>query len=124
MNSKIIISTIMAMSLTLAGSAFAQGHGNDRDRHDGRDRGHDNRNNHRGAHDNGKHYARGAGPHHEFHRGGHISREYRDSRYVVHDWRGHHLHQPPRGYQWVQTGPDFVLIAVTTGIIAQIVLSN
>ncbi|MDO8305863.1 RcnB family protein, partial [Herminiimonas sp.] len=25
---------------------------------------------------------------------------------------------------WVQTGPDYVLIAITTGIIAQIIFSN
>lgn len=135
MSGKIIISTIIAVSLAIAGSgsAFAQNndHRNNQARsqhaqHDNhrRDRGHDHRDRNKRAHDNGHHHARGAGPHHEFHRGGHISREYRDNRYVVHDWRGHHLHQPPRGYQWVQTGPDFVLIAVTTGIIAQIVLSN
>jgi Ni/Co efflux regulator RcnB len=34
------------------------------------------------------------------------------------------LSAPPRGYHWVQTGGDYVLIAVASGIIAQILLGN
>ncbi|CAL60519.1 conserved hypothetical protein; putative exported protein [Herminiimonas arsenicoxydans] len=140
MNKKIVISTIMAVSLLAGGSAFAQrdDHRNDRghNAHGQRDgkggnRGHDsrrdhrdNRNNHVGAHDNGKHNGRGAGPRHDFYKGTRIPYEYRNRQYVVNDWRRHHLHAPPRGYQWVQTGPDYVLIAVSSGIIMQIVLGN
>lgn len=61
--------------------------------------------------------ARGPG----WHRGGHIPAEYRDHVYVVNDWRAHRLAPPPRGYEWVQVGPDYVLVAVRTGVIAQIV---
>jgi Ni/Co efflux regulator RcnB len=43
---------------------------------------------------------------------------------VVNDWRGHHLSPPPRGHHWVQTGSDYVLIAIATGIIAQVLLGN
>jgi Ni/Co efflux regulator RcnB len=43
---------------------------------------------------------------------------------VVSDWRGHHLTAPPRGHQWVQVGGDYVLVAVTTGIIAQLLLNH
>jgi len=43
---------------------------------------------------------------------------------VVNDWRGHHLSPPPRGYQWVQVGNDYVLAAIATGIIAQLLLNN
>lgn len=67
---------------------------------------------------------RGAGPEHNFRRGGRLPPEYRNRSYVVDDWRGHHLNAPPRGYHWVQTGRDYVLIAITTGIIAQILLGN
>jgi Ni/Co efflux regulator RcnB len=67
---------------------------------------------------------RGAGPDHNFRKGGRLPREYRNNSYVVNDWRGHHLSAPPRGYHWVQTGGDYVLIAITTGIIAQILLGN
>jgi len=47
------------------------------------------------------------------------SPQYRSRQYVVEDWRGHRLHQPPHGYQWVQVGGDYVLVAIATGIIAQ-----
>ena len=43
--------------------------------------------------------------------------EYRSRQYVVDDWRGHRLIAPPYGYHWVQTGGDYVLIAIATGLI-------
>jgi Ni/Co efflux regulator RcnB len=43
---------------------------------------------------------------------------------VVNDWRGRHLNAPPRGQQWVQVGTDYALIAIATGVIAQLVLNN
>ena len=67
---------------------------------------------------------RGAGPDHSFHRGGRLPAQYRSHHYVVNDWRGHRLSAPPRGYHWVQTGGDYVLIAVATGIIASILLNQ
>ena len=54
--------------------------------------------------------------------GGRIPFAYRDRAYVVSDWRLHRLAPPPRGYEWVQVGPDYVLVAVRTGIIAQIIV--
>lgn len=60
----------------------------------------------------------------QFYRGGHIPNEYRSRQYVVTDWRGRHLHAPPRGQQWVQVGADYALIAIATGVIAQLVLSR
>ena len=68
--------------------------------------------------------ARGAGPEHNFRRGGRLPDPYRDRRDYVSDWRSHHLSAPPRGYQWVQTGTDFVLVAVATGIISSILLGR
>jgi len=67
---------------------------------------------------------RGAGPNHDFRQGGRLPRNYRDRQYVVDDWRGHHLKSPPRGYHWVQTGADYVLVAIATGIIAQVILGQ
>jgi Ni/Co efflux regulator RcnB len=67
---------------------------------------------------------RGAGPDHAFYRGGRLPPEYRGRHYVVDDWRGHHLSAPPRGYQWVQTGGDYVLVAIATGLIASILLNG
>lgn len=67
---------------------------------------------------------RGAGPDHKYHRGDRLPAEYRHHNYVVDDWRGHGLSAPPRGYQWVQNGSDYLLVAVATGIIAQLLLNN
>ena len=87
---------------------------------DGND-GYDGRNGYQGR---SGHEGRGAGPDHNFYRGGRLPPQYRNHQYVVDDWRGHHLNAPPRGYQWVQTGGDYVLVAIATGIIAQILLSQ
>lgn len=66
----------------------------------------------------------GAGPDHNFYRGGRLPPEYRSRQYVVDDWRGHRLDAPPRGYHWVQTGGDYVLVAIATGVIASILLNH
>jgi Ni/Co efflux regulator RcnB len=68
--------------------------------------------------------ARGAGPDHQFRRGDRLPPEYRNRNYVVDDWRTHHLSAPPRGYHWVQVGGDYVLVAIATGIILQLLLNN
>ena len=67
---------------------------------------------------------RGAGPGHHFYRGDYLTPQYRSQRYVIENWRGHHLAAPPRGYHWVQTGGDYVLAAITTGLILQILLGH
>ena len=53
-------------------------------------------------------------------RGDRLPAEYRDRQYVVNDWRGHNLNAPPGGYQWVQSGSDYLLVAIATGLIAQL----
>jgi Ni/Co efflux regulator RcnB len=60
----------------------------------------------------------------EFRRGGYIPREYYNRQYYVNDWRGHHLAPPPYGHQWVQVGGDYVLIALATGLIANLILNQ
>jgi Ni/Co efflux regulator RcnB len=104
--------------------------GNDRRDNDRRDdhRDNDRRNDFRGNdHRDNRgpmaHY-RGAGPRHDLQRGHRLPSQYRNRQYVVNDWRGHRLSAPPRGYQWVQTGSDYVLVAAATGLIAQILLNN
>ncbi|AVS77030.1 hypothetical protein C8244_03185 [Paracidovorax avenae] len=67
------------------------------------------------------HGRRGAGPHHDWYRGSRVPPMYRSHHYVVQDWRMHHLAPPPRGYHWVQNGPDYLLISVGSGVVAQIV---
>lgn len=67
---------------------------------------------------------RGAGPDHRFYRGAHLTPYYRQPHYIVDDWRGHRLYAPPRGQHWVQVGADYVLVAITTGIIVQLLLGD
>jgi Ni/Co efflux regulator RcnB len=96
-----------------------------RDNNRGNDyRGNDYRGDNRGNHGGPMAHYRGAGPRHDLQRGGRLPSQYRNRQYVVNDWRGHRLSAPPRGYQWVQTGSDYVLVAAATGLIAQILLNN
>lgn len=51
--------------------------------------------------------------------------DYRQARNyrVVNDWRsyrGRHLYAPPRGYHWVRSGNDAVLVAVAGGVIGAV----
>lgn len=56
-----------------------------------------------------------------YRRGGWVPTRYRQSRYVVSDWRSRRLRQPPRGYHYVRGDRgDFLLVAISTGIIASI----
>ncbi len=149
-----MFAAVAAVCLAMSSAAFAQnvdrGHdGRDRpgergeqqrgnDDHDRRDEGRrndrDERSNYQGngrndrydyhVRDNDERGERGAGPRHDMRKGARLSREYGGNQYVVSDWRGHRLTAPPRGYHWVQTGNDYVLVAITTGIIMQILLNN
>ena len=49
---------------------------------------------------------------------------YLQDRYVVRDWRGNRLHRPPYGYRWVHVNDQFLLMAIATGLIAEIALDN
>lgn len=94
----------------------------DRDHHRGDYR------DHRGDHRDFRRYdgynGRGAGPRYDMRRGGYVSQEYRGGRYVVRDWHRHRgLYAPQRGYQWVQAGNDYLLVAMATGLIAQVLLN-
>ena len=66
---------------------------------------------------------RGVGPRHDWYRGGYVPAPYRGYSYVVGDYRTHRLAPPPRGYQWIQYGGDYLLIAIGTGLIANIVFN-
>jgi Ni/Co efflux regulator RcnB len=145
MKTRTIVCALAATSLSLGSlSSFAQGYDRDRDQNRDNNRYQQRDDNRRDGerqvqrgderwqrdHDRRamgnraeEHYYYGArGP--EWRRGGHIPPEYRSRQYVVNDWRAHHLHAPPRGYQWVQVGSDYVLVAVATGIIAQLLLNQ
>lgn len=130
----------MAMSLGLGNVAYAQ-HDNQRDdrgraeRNDNQRGDGDQRNNRgnryeRDNSDEGRVYAEGShndryqGERHRYQKGERLPPEYRGRQYVVENWREHRLSPPPRGYQWVQSGGDYVLAAVATGLILQVLLNN
>ena len=102
--------SVLALSLATGVSAQPQDH-RDQDHHDQR-----------------------GGPHPMFDRGhsegwykkgGHVPAEYNRGSYEVSDWRANHLRQPPRGYHYVRSdNGDFLLVAVTTGVIASIIASH
>jgi len=95
------------------------------DRRDERFRGGDRRDGWRGDDRRaGDWRGRGAGPSHDWYRGSRLPPQYRSRQYVVDDWRAHRLSAPPRGYYWVQAGSDYVLVAIATGVIASILLSQ
>ena len=55
-------------------------------------------------------------------KGGHMPSAYRGRRYVVRNWRADRLRPPPLGYHWLRSdNGDFLLVAVSSGIIAGIV---
>lgn len=63
-------------------------------------------------------------PHNDWHKGERLPAEYRDRNYVVDNWHEHGLQAPPRGYQWVGVNGDYVLAAVATGVIANVLLNG
>lgn len=146
MMQKSVLNIALALALATAGSAFAQGNSQHQryknDCPNGKCADSDNRQRpnqnarrpapppHQARDDWQNHHhraarnERGAGPDRLFRQGGRLPPEYRGRQYVVDDWRGHHLSAPPRGYHWVQNGGDYLLVAITTGIIMQLLLSN
>jgi Ni/Co efflux regulator RcnB len=142
-NSKSMAVAVAALAMCMAaGSAFAQDRRFDGRPGDGRpgegryeqrnDNGRYNQGDRRGPHGgyrgnqdfrDGRQFDRGGfpQPHAEWRRGGRVPPEYRGRNYVVNDYRAYRLQPPPRGYQWVGVGGDYVLAAVATGVIMQII---
>jgi Ni/Co efflux regulator RcnB len=55
-------------------------------------------------------------------KGGYVPQGYRG--YYVQDYGYYGLRPPPRGYRWVYADNNFVLMALTTGLIADIVANG
>jgi Ni/Co efflux regulator RcnB len=106
MDRKLILSVVVATALASPAFALAE----DQDNH-GRD-------------EHARQDERGAGPRHDYHKGDRLRPEEHAKRYEVNDWRERNLREPPKGYHWVRSGDDYVLAAVATGIIADLVLSS
>ena len=113
---KTILAGAVALSLLAGTAAVAAPHGydnrNDARYQDHRDDRHENRQGvqHR---DNRHHWRQGE----------RLPSSYRTRAHYV-DYRKHHLRQPPRGYQWVQADNNYVMVALTTGLIASIIGHN
>jgi Ni/Co efflux regulator RcnB len=123
------IAWMVLISLGLSTAALAQGP-RDRDRDHG-NQGRAQSFKHKDKHDerwrDGRHNDRfdqynARGP--EWRRGKPIPPGWRNRQYIITDYRTYHLKPPPRGHQWVQVGPDLVLMAIATGIIVDLVLNN
>ncbi|MFD0740194.1 RcnB family protein [Lysobacter koreensis] len=100
------LAALLALASASAEAGKKHGHGHDDDGH-GR----------HGHHDRGKHEG--------WRKGERIDVVYLQPRYHVSDYRVYHLAPPPRGHRWVR-GDDgkFILVAVATGIIADILLHH
>jgi Ni/Co efflux regulator RcnB len=77
---------------------------------------------HRGP-DRGNHAGDNRGGQHNWRRGERLPQTYRGHSHYV-DYRSHHLRKPPRGYQWVQVDNNYALIALTSGLISEIMASR
>ncbi len=44
--------------------------------------------------------------------------------FVVDDWYRYQLRRPPYGYHWVRYGDDFLMVAIGTGIIADLMFNS
>jgi Ni/Co efflux regulator RcnB len=53
-------------------------------------------------------------------RGAYVPGPYRS--YYVQDWRYYGLRSPPPGYRWIYADGNFVLMAIATGLIADLVI--
>ena len=59
---------------------------------------------------------------HRWSRGERLWGEYRNSRYVVRNWRANQLRQPPRGQHWVHISDQYMLVSTRNGVISRILV--
>lgn len=81
---------------------------------------------HGGQYDPYRHHGRWSERAPQYRRGDYLPYQYRQRPYYVNDWRAHRLYAPPHGYQWVQAdnSADYLLIAVATGLIANMLVNQ
>lgn len=83
------------------------------------------------AHDKGRHHGhrghhrqdwrRARVRHHDRRHHWRRGHRYTGMRHVVHDYGRHGLRAPPRGYRWVRADNDYLLVAIATSMILDIV---
>jgi Ni/Co efflux regulator RcnB len=74
---------------------------------------------HNGGDNRGPAEANRGGGDHSWHTGS----RYSGGRDVV-DYNRYHLRRPPHGYEWVRDGNQFILIGISTGIIASVLAAR
>ncbi len=115
---KRLLAATLSLSLLATGSAlaapFAHDDRDDRDRHGQHDRERDR--------DHRKDKQQGHARHEAPRRGGHLQRDHRGDH--VSDYKRHGLRAPGRGQEWRKVDDRYVLIAVATGLIADVVLGG
>ena len=91
------------------------------------------RDHHRGHNDRGRHVEQPAAhkrmappkrvvaPKHHWKKGHRMTAAERRHMREVRDYRRHRLSAPPRGHRWVQIDNEFLLVGITSGIIASII---
>lgn len=57
---------------------------------------------------------------HRWQRGQKFDRRYASNYQVVSNYRAYHLNAPPRGYRYVRSNNDIVLVAIASGIIGAV----
>ena len=57
-------------------------------------------------------------------RGADLPPYYRGRDYVVSDYGHYRLRPPPRGYYWYRSGNDYLLAAVATGLILDVIINS
>jgi Ni/Co efflux regulator RcnB len=117
---RLILAVSLASLMLTATAAMADDHGRG-DRHhrydDHDDDGDDD--------DDAGYYSERRHWHREYHRGERIEVVYLEPRYYVDDYEYYHLRQPPRGHRWIRDEEGrFILVAVASGIIADILLHH
>jgi Ni/Co efflux regulator RcnB len=117
---RLLLTTALA-TLVLSSPVFAGEHGHGHGH--GNDHGYSDRGNDRGwdDHDRGRH----EGWYKPYRRGERIDVVYLQPRYYVPDYRVYHLAPPPPGHRWIRY-PDgrFLLVAIATGVITDILLNH
>ena len=118
---KILLIAATALTLIASPAAFAQP-GGGRDWHEQGHDGHDGRGDH-GDHGDHRGWGQDRGSDHRWRRGQRMGyNDWNNAERV--DYRRYHLRQPPRGYEWRRQNDQFVLGAITTGVIASIILNS
>lgn len=57
-------------------------------------------------------------------RGAYLPPSYRGRGYVVYDYGRYGLRPPPRGYYWYRDGNDYLLAALATGLILDVIINH